>query len=556
MATAKAKIIINGQSINPYFVTIRQGSSWHHSFEIGVSTEKLESENAFTIDNSIALVGKSAEIAIEPSNFSNGDNLNFKGLVTSVQIDRSYAGENIIVLKGQSPSFLLEDGIGTRSFTKKTLKAIVNEVLKPYPKNELNPEVNPAYTTEIPYIVQYKETNFHFLNRIAAIYGEWFFYNGQSLIFGKPPKGSSVDVTLGSDLISFDYGVRVRPSKFKYQSYDYEQNKVIENSSNSIKPGWLDNYGKKALSASDAIFKSEHVNPLSFDVRDESLQKHLAKVRKSTILSDTTFFKGTSNNPSIAVGGGVGVNAVKVVGKNKSSTFIGRFRVLTVIHRLNASKDYLNEFEAIPISAAIPPGNSRIFKPEAESQIAVVKENNDPDKLGRVRVQLPWQTGSEMTPWIRIVTNYASKDRGLYFVPEIGDEVYVDFEQGNPDRPYMLGAHYHGKKKPQWADPDNNLKAIKTRSGHMILFDDKDGNEMITIVDKKNNHIILNAKDESITISAPKKMVLESTEIEINGKDISITASNKLEEKGKNVTVQAQQKIAMIRDMVAEQDSK
>jgi len=135
---------------------------------------------------------------------------------------------------------------------------------------------------------------------------------------------------------------------------------------------------------------------------------------------------------------------------------------------------------------------------------------------GRVCVQFKWQTGKEMTPWIRQVTNHASGDRGTYFVPELEDEVYIDFVQGNPDRPYMQGAVYHSKATPEFFDPDNNYKTIKTRSGHLFKFNDTSGGESITITDKNGNIIHIDTAGNNITISALETMTLNSKNMNIN----------------------------------------
>jgi len=146
--------------------------------------------------------------------------------------------------------------------------------------------------------------------------------------------------------------------------------------------------------------------------------------------------------------------------------------------------------------------------------------------------------GHEMTPWIRLSTNYASGDRGLYFVPEIGDEVYVDFEHGNPDRPYVAGARYHGNAKPEWADPHNNLKAIKTRSGHTLLFSDAAGQESITIKDKHGNHIFIDTAGNNMTVTALEKMTFNAKNVIINAKD------NMAINVGKNMATNVKQNIS------------
>ncbi len=520
MATVKSvSTIIGGHGISPYYVHIQQSSDWHHRFEIAVSSEKMEgSAYSVSIDNSIELIGRIAEIYLERA----GGQLHFKGIITKVKIDRTYTGDNLIVFSGYSLTYLMEDGIGVQSYENQNIKDILHDILNQYATNLIQPQIQPHYTSKIPYIVRYKETNFQFIHRIAATYGEWFYYDGQSIIFGKLPNPKSLELTLGKDLSSFDYGVQLRPSKFKYQSYNYEENSILETASKNFKPGWLDNYGKKALDISDKIFPGYPINPTWQDAPDIPLLKHMAESRKASMLSDTTFFKGHSTHSGITVGSKIQVKAINHKEGRKISVHIGNFRVTAITHTMTANKDYYNTFEAIPLSITAPPVNTNVFKPEAESQIALVKANDDPAGLGRVRVQFKWQTREEMTPWIRQLTHYAGDNRGTYFVPEIGDEVYVGFEQGNPDRPYIQGAMYHGKTPPEYFNKDNNLKAIKTRSGHTVLFDDTEGNEKIKLFDNEGSIIIFDTQAKSLTINATEN-------IDIAAKNIRITAEENID---------------------------
>ncbi|MCB0417608.1 MAG: hypothetical protein KDD39_08165 [Bdellovibrionales bacterium] len=162
---------------------------------------------------------------------------------------------------------------------------------------------------------------------------------------------------------------------------------------------------------------------------------------------------------------------------------------------------------------------------------AIVRENNDPDKKGRIRVEYPWFHGNsaEMpSEWARLCMPYASKESGSWFLPEIGDEVMVYFENGNVDFPIVMGALYNPKNTPPSSGRDgdhndnnkNDLKFIRTRSGHMICFDDSDGNSGIVVSDKDNRRIELNGKDKKITISDEK-----DNHIEIEGPKISIKNS-------------------------------
>jgi len=121
-----------------------------------------------------------------------------------------------------------------------------------------------------------------------------------------------------------------------------------------------------------------------------------------------------------------------------------------------------------------------------------------------------------MTPWIRVVTSSAAGGRGMYFIPEIGDEVYIGFDQGNPDRPYSSGALFHGNAKPIWKEVLNAVKALRTRSGHQVALNDGAGKEGITINDISGNMIQIDTAANSITITALEDMTLNAKNLYIN----------------------------------------
>jgi len=536
MATVTTNVYCDGIKLNVHSLSVDQKINWHHSFRIAVASESLEGKKAVNIDNSVEFLGKIVDIEITSRRTLSGDGLNFKGIVTSVHIDRTFTEDNLIIISGYSPTYLLEDGLGCRSFEEKKGDQIFKDLVANYPANLLNPSASGNYSNPIPYMVRYKETSYQFLSRLAAMYGEWMYYNGQKLIYGQIQETNQVEISLGTDLQSYEYGVTMKPANFDWLSYDYTRNNQLSKSSNSYKPATLNAYSKKALDVASKSFAGGHKIPTMYDIKEERKLKERIEISKTTILSNTSTLTGQSTNPSITIATNLKLNA-----NNKGSkTFIGRFRITGVQHYVNQNKDYTNHFEALPFECTIPPANPNVFKPEAESQVAVVKDNEDPDKLGRIRVQFNWQSGKEMTPWIRIAKNHAGMDDeqgsyGFYFVPEKDDEVYVDFEQSNPDRPYMIGAKYHGNVAPEWgADPkDNNQKAIKTRSGHTILLNDEKGKESITISDKEGDSITIDTKGKTISISSKKDISISATSsISLSAEKISINASDSLEMSG------------------------
>ena len=148
---------------------------------------------------------------------------------------------------------------------------------------------------------------------------------------------------------------------------------------------------------------------------------------------------------------------------------------------------------------------------------AVVTNNKDPEKQGRVKVKYAWRATEDESFWARIVTFMGGPDRGGYFLPEVGDEVLVAFENGDIDHPFILGALWSDKLKPPEtnADGKNDRRLIKSRSGHEIILDDSEGNEKIEIKDQSGSNLI--------TIDSSKNTI-EIT----SGQDINLKAAGKI----------------------------
>jgi uncharacterized protein involved in type VI secretion and phage assembly len=160
---------------------------------------------------------------------------------------------------------------------------------------------------------------------------------------------------------------------------------------------------------------------------------------------------------------------------------------------------------------------------------AVVTNNQDPDKRGRVRVRFPWLGKKEEgeTWWARVATPMAGAEQGLYFLPEVDQEVLVAFEQGDVRFPYVIGALWNANALPPLTNEDgeNNKRTITSRAGAILRFDDTDGKEKIEIVDASEKvSIVIDSEKSTITIEAEK--------------DVSITAKDgPLTLKGKGVTI-------------------
>ena len=183
--------------------------------------------------------------------------------------------------------------------------------------------------------------------------------------------------------------------------------------------------------------------------------------------------------------------------------------------------------DAYPVLTELPGTGERFFG----VVIGVVTNNKDPDGLGRVKVALPWMSEEVESDWARVVAPMAGGDRGVYFLPEVNDEVLVAFEHGNPDVPYVLGGLWNGKDKPPASNSngENNVRTIKSRSGSEIRLTDTEGDAKIEIIDSSgHNTIVILTQDNSITITSDGDVTISADKgkLKLSAESVEITASS------------------------------
>lgn len=190
-----------------------------------------------------------------------------------------------------------------------------------------------------------------------------------------------------------------------------------------------------------------------------------------------------------------------------------------------------------PAAAGLLPGIESL-------QIGVVQAfKEDPDKLFRVRIELPGAGGEKVELWARWLSPDAGKERGWYFYPEPGDEVLIGFLNGDARQPVVLGSFFNKKNPTPGAfgkldnknlkkglvsrkgvrleinDADKPSLTLETPAGHRLVMDDDA--KSIEITDANKNKIILNA--DGITLKSAKKLVLEASgEVEIKGSKVDV----------------------------------
>ncbi|NUO01630.1 MAG: hypothetical protein HUU01_13570, partial [Saprospiraceae bacterium] len=189
--------------------------------------------------------------------------------------------------------------------------------------------------------------------------------------------------------------------------------------------------------------------------------------------------------------------------------------IIEVNHIVNRDNAYSNTFTAIPSGFPFPVRMQNSNHPLCGPLMAIVKDHNDPDKLGRVRVEFIGDGEKTLSPWLRVLTPYTGFG-GMYFLPEPEDRVVIQSEDFNIEKsPFVLGAFFQGSANAaQWHDPKNKKKGFTTEK---VSFK----------IDDRSGKLTIEADD--IEIKARKKLKTESEATEFTaGQNMKINGGRHL----------------------------
>lgn len=466
---------------------------------------------SFSIANNLLGADVECKISTEYNNKDSeeitSENLTFKGLIGGVNSKReSMSGCVVIECVAYSPDYLLIDDPHCYSFENYTLNGIVSKCIEDY-SDTITTEISPKMSEVIHYSVQYNETTYEFISRLAQRYGEFFYFENGSMVFGKIKQTGKITLYPDIDILSYHYELNLDHSNFAHIHHNY-----IDNRSEKINSGG--NYSQDLHKLSDSVTK--HSNSL---YKKETIQNYLSSVQEENDVSQLDesvktheltsktqmmICKARTNRCDLKIGSVVTIQEYTDDNDNHELKNHEELLVCSVNYRWNIDGHFESEFMAIPGKAEYPPyPNCDVF-PVSEAQRAVVMDNKDPEQMGRVRVQFSWQEIQDsdlMTPWIRIAQAHGGDGKGSYIIPEIGEEVMVGFENGNAEKPYVIGTLYHGAQRPEgnWYSDSNDIKAFRTRNGHTVEVHDVGEGGYIRIYDHdQENYILTYSTDEKL----------------------------------------------------------
>jgi type VI secretion system secreted protein VgrG len=405
-----------------------------------------------------------------------------------------------------------------RIFQNKTVEEIVTQILEEtgIPSDRYEFRLQNQYQP-CEYCVQYRETDLNFISRLLEEAGIFFFFEHSPekhlLVFGdsnvnyQPIAGERNDEDktevifhLGDGMVPdtdfvyhFIFARRIQPGKVTLRDFNYE------------KPA-LD------LTAQEEgeTYQKLEVYDYPGEFNDEGVGKTLAQIRLQEAVMSKDRAEGQSNCPRFMPGFTFNLTDHEREDLNQEYFLLEVYhtgdqpQVLEALASQETGFSYNNDFVGIPASVTYRP-ERRTRKPIVEGvQTAIVVgpsgEEIYTDEYGRIKVQFHWDREGQMNEksscWIRVAQNWAGTGWGAIYIPRIGQEVIVDFLEGDPDRPIAIGSVYHATNKPPYDLPAEKTKsAVKTGSTpggggfNEIRFEDKKGEEQLFIHAEKNQDV-------------------------------------------------------------------
>jgi uncharacterized protein involved in type VI secretion and phage assembly len=431
----------------------------------------------------------------------------FKGQVVSQEVTFGAGGVELMV-RGYDRSHALIRARKVRTFQNQTSSDIVAKVLS---DAGFSPQCD---STGDPhdFMAQDNETDWDFIWRLAERVGFEFVVQDMTAYFRKPSADNPVDLQWPQTLRSFSPRVTAtqQAQQVTLAAFDPKAKQAIAVTASS--PDQVARIGVERSAVAGA-FDGADVHIATEPVKTRSEGQAVAQALLDKLANGYIAAEGVSDgNPNIRAG-----TCVQVSGLGRK--FSGLYRVAAATHILRGGATYETHFANSPAHTLLGSvGGDRASAgggPVFGSQLVVglVTNNDDPGRMGRVRVQYPSLGPDAEGAWAPIVSVSAGNARGVMMLPVVGEEVLVGFEHGDTRRPYILGSLFNGSDLPGDDLTQNQDGSFAVLSDQKIVAAAKDAMNLTT--------------KQSLTVSADQNIsetAQQSYTIESQQGDISIKA--------------------------------
>ncbi len=378
-----------------------------------------------------------------------------------------------------------------------------------------------ATAQTMAYVMQSTQTDWEFLQQLASHVGYDLYFHENTLYFKRAAARGRHELAWGRGLVEFvpQVDFATLGSTVTVTGWDPVKKQSVVGTAESSVPSASSPRGSDGLADLNELaqhaFDEGEISVGQRTIRSRAEADEVAAVVAAAASWSAVRATGRVKPGSTQILPGV---VLKVTGVGELLS--REYHVTSATHVMNQKQGYVTRFEAGERPAAAIPESQPVDKPNLA--VGIVTNNQDPEEVGRVKVKFPGLLETESS-WARVAAPMAGVDRGLYFLPEVDDEVLVAFEHGDVHAPYVVGALWNGVDSPPEKNSDgkNNIRMIRSRSGHVVRFDDTAGQEKIEIVDKSEKaSIVIDSTSGNVSVNATEG------DVSIEAHDITLKATN------------------------------
>jgi uncharacterized protein involved in type VI secretion and phage assembly len=419
----------------------------------------------------------------------------FTGFVFDVKLTYQTSGSFVVIIKGMSMSYKLDLAPRHRYYGPSSIADVAQQMTG---DGGITVTAKAGGGSKAALdLVQWGETDWHFLWRLCDDFGLYLVATDEGVRIDEGFSDAGPDLNWRSDqdngLVEFSVGGSLGVPSMDGCHYDFSTSKSQAFQQVSQDPtlsGAVDTFTSAVKQQSKSVLKAGYK---PWRNRTKSVGDYQASLQQEAewSIGSRLVCEGVSRCEALSPGQNVQASGI-VDGA-------GKYNIVRVVHRWGV-EGYTNQFHCTPWTkhrSQLHPVRPCI----AGVYSARVVNIDDPQRQGQVQVQYYWQEQGQTT-WIRHLTPYAGADRGLFFRPEVGDEVLVAFEEGDPERPAILGSAWNMSdaipNEDFWGGEthNNDVKRIVTKSGHRISLIDKQGEESIGIATPTHAKLVLHEKSQ------------------------------------------------------------
>ncbi|MBD2826766.1 type VI secretion system Vgr family protein [Xenorhabdus szentirmaii] len=417
----------------------------------------------------------------------------------------------------------------SRIFQQQDISTIVTSILKEHGIRDVVFSLRHPHP-EREFCVQYKESDFAFLQRLTAEEGIFYFFECGSgrntLVFaddaGSVPPGIVIPYQPGDtstvgdpSVTSFTSSAQVRPAQVELKDYTFKNPAWPAEFREQMKEKQLqeqyyehyDYPGRFKDEAHGKAFTRYRLEALRNDAVMGQGSGHAIAVQPGKLFTLTNHPRPDLNQPWQVVGAshsGSQPQALETASGDSGTTLHSHFSFIR--HNQNWRP------APLPKPSIDGPQIAKVVGPTGEEIFC--------DQYGRVRLQFPWdrygKSDDQSSCWIRVSQPWAGQGWGMLAIPRIGQEVVVDFLHGDPDQPIVTGRTYHASNIPPGTLPGSKTQMAfrsKTHKGegyNELLFEDAKGSEKLSMHAQKDMHTTVK-NDQSLVVEAGNRSLIIQT---------------------------------------------